>query len=346
MKKRPFLILFIAAMIISPSAQAQQPISEALLDQLDAAAARAEDARKKAGDFESPSYFPSEWEAVETQYAQARSIPRATDADVNRAIGAYNTAADSYDSIFMLTIPLYAQAREDEIMALRDMLIATGARVSFPEYLSPADRTSLLALDQYEAQDFYPARNSAARALLMYQALTVGYDAWLLRWEINEREFELYEPDQYDHAEEIAGNGLDAYRAGNIPIAMESAEEALLRYRLVLFIAWAGYAELRSSLAEGERLAALDTKTDIASRDLFIMAESDNKAAQDLLKLERYEEAAKLFINAEAMYVIASMSTMEKRGAAAAAIREAREKIEESGRIARRAEHSVEGGSQ
>ena len=343
MKKSPFFILFIAAVIISPSATAQQ--LQASAGQLDAAIARTDDAREKAGVFESPAYFPSEWEAAEAQYAHARSISMDTDADVTRALDAYRIAADSYDSILMLTLPLYAQAREDEIMSLRDLLIATGARASFPEYLSPADRTALLALDQFEAADFFPAKNSAARALSMYQTLTIGYDAWLLRWEIHERGFELYEPDQYDRAEEVAGDGIDAYEAGNIPAALENAEEALLRYRLVLSIAWAGYAELRSSLAEGERLAALDTKTDIASRTLFSMAESDNKAAQDLLKLERYEEAAKLFINAEAMYVIASMSTMEKRRTAATVIREAHEKIEESGRITRRIDHSVEGGS-
>ena len=332
MKKCPLFIFFIAAIIIPASAQ--QSASQTLLNELGAASARAGEARKKSADFEGDSYFPGEWEAAEAQYVQAGTMPKSSDDEIKRTINTYQAAADYFDKVIALTTPLYAQAREDEILAVREKLIAAGGRESFPEYLSPADNTAVLALDQYEAQDFYIAKDTAAKALFMYQILAAGYDAWLLRWEINGRDFIYYEPDQYDRAEEEFINGIDAYEAGDFPTAMENAENAQLRYRLVLSIAWAGYAELRSALAEGERLAALDTKTDIAARDLFLIADSDYKAATELLIQERYEEAAKLFINSEAMYVIASMSTMEKRSAAAAAIREAHEKIEESTRIA------------
>jgi hypothetical protein len=137
---------------------------------------------------------------------------------------------------------------------------------------------------------------------------------------------------------------MDTYRADNLPLAKEIAEEALLRYQLLLSTAWAEYAGVRSEMSEGERLAATDMKTNIAARDYFSMADTDNKAARELLESEEYEEAAKLFINSEAMYVISSMSALEKRRIATEVLKEALDKIEESDRAAREAEAIIEGG--
>jgi hypothetical protein len=137
---------------------------------------------------------------------------------------------------------------------------------------------------------------------------------------------------------------VDAYREGDFAGAQNKAGEALSAYEMALSTAWASYAELHSLIAEGERQAALDTKTDIAAREFFRIADSDNKTALKLLETKQFEDAAKLFIDAEAMFVIASMTTLEKKRTAAAAIRNANEKIMESDRIARNAEMTNEGG--
>ena len=377
MKKYPFFIPFIVAIIIlpcfsckstppppqqPPQQQESQPVAatpaaptapttatganQALLNELNTAAARAEQSRTRAGDFEGQSYFPSEWEAAEGQYAQAGQMPKGSDAEVRNAIAAYNAAADSFDSIFTLAVPLYAQAREDEIMAARTSLIERGAKEAFPDFFPPADSTALMALEQYEAGDFSAAKDSSAKALEMYEILTVAWDAWEVKWEIDEREFVFYDPDNYDRAREILSDAMDAYKAENLPSARKNAEESLLRYNLVLSSAWAEYAELRSSLAEGERLAALDMKANVAAREFFAIADTDNKTAQELLEAEEYEEAAKMFTNSEAMFVIASMSVLEKRRIATEALRGAQEKIEESDRVVRQAETIIEGGAQ
>lgn len=334
----------------SPQPQVQAPPpaagpSQALVNELNGAMARAAESRTRAEDFESPSYFPGEWEAAENQYAQAGQLPRATDSDIRRAIEAYNAAAGAYDSVFDLAIPLYAQAREDEIMALRDYLIEEEVKEAIPDYFDTADAASLLALNQYEAKDYYAAKDSAAKALQMYYILTVGYEAWIVKWEIDEREFQLYDADNYDRAGEIISDAADQYRAGAAARAQESAEEALLRYNLVLSTAWAGYAELRSQLANSERQAALDMKTNISAREYFTIADADNTRAQDLFITEQYEEASRIFVNAEAMFVIASMAALEKRQMASAALKQANEKIEESERTALQAEMLIEGGA-
>ena len=360
MKTRLILTAFIAAIAVIPffscksappapenlSAQTQQSAPEPTpqpapevkpsTDELNAAIARAEESRKKAITFESPSYFPGEWEAAEEQFARAGQNP---------GTEAYNSAADAYDSVSALAIPLYAQAREDEIVDARDTLVALGLKNSFPGYLAAADKTALSALDQYEAADYYAAADTAAMALSEYQLLETAFDAWQLRREIIERDFADYDPDNFDRAGQILGDAMDAFDAGNITEARESAGDSLERYEIVLAAGWTSYADDRSSMAEAERQAALEMRTNIAVKDLFNEGESSLQTGLTSLEDKRYEDASKQFINAEAMYIISSMSALEKRRRAIEAIREANEKIRESDQTGRRGETIIEGGS-
>jgi len=338
MKKLLFFAPFIIAMLVVPClvwAQTPQP-DQASTDALNAAIARTEEARKKAIDFESPYYFPGEWEAAEAQYANADSAQTAA---------AYNTAADAFDSVFNLTIPLYAQAREDEITMVRNSLIAAGVRAYFPEIFALADKAAVSALEQYEAQDYYTAADSAVQALLMYQTMTSAYNAWLVQQEIKERDFELYDLDNFNRAKEILNDAMDAYRAGNYALAQEDANEAMIRYNLVLSAGWAAYAELRFALAEAERQAALDIKANIAVRDLFNEADLNYRTSVVSYDSQKYQEAAGQFINSETLFIAASMAASEKRHNAAETIREAHEKIERSNETARQAEIIIKGRS-
>jgi hypothetical protein len=328
-------LFIIGFTVFLPSVRAQTT------DDRHSAYTRAQEARKKAGDFEANLYFPSEWEDAEGQHVRAQLM-----SDLNKSISTLNEAADAFDRLSGLAIPLYAQAREDEIMAIRGYLIAMGARKEFSKYLLEADRTALLALALCEAKDYYPARDSAVNALKKFTVLEAAFNSWLLKEEIQERGFAAYDPDNFELGEKTLLAAMDAYGEGDLAGARENAEEALSAYDLALLNAWASYAELHSLIAEGERLAALDMKTDIAAREFFRIADSDNRTALKLLESKQYEDAAKLFINAEAMFVIASITTMEKRRTAAGAIRNANEKIEESDIIARNAEINNKGGLQ
>ena len=334
MRRRLVLALFTAGFtVFLPVVWAQTA------NNLSSALAGAQESRKKAGDFEGNSYFPGEWEAAESQYVKAGLMTNR-----ENAVKTYNEAAAAFNRVFELAIPLYAQAREDEIMATRGYLTTLGAKDTFNEYIMDADKTALLALTQYEAGDYYPARDSAAQALQKFGVLETAFNAWLLRQEIQARGFAGYDPDNFELGGEIISGAMDAYMAGDLAGAREKAEEAISTYNMVLSTSWASYAELRSSLAEGERLAALDMKTDIAAKEFFKIADSENKIALELLESKKYEDAARLFINAEAMFVIASITTLEKRRTAAAALRNAAEKIHESDKIAENAKITIEGG--
>jgi len=349
MKKSLFLSLFIIALMIIPRLATAETLPE---NSMKAAAEEADEARKKAGDFEGDAYFPSEWEAAEAKYAQAAESVAIAEAAANfnaaadaydSATAAYNEAKDIYDSIYKLTIPLYAQAREDEIMAYRNSLIYAGARDSFPVYFPPADKAALLALSQYEEEDFYSAKDSADRALQMFQILAAAYDSWLLRHEIYERDFSLYDPDNYEHGREFLSDAMDAYNAEDLPLAMEKAEESLLRHEIVLSAGWSAYAELRAQLAEGERQAALDTKANITAKAYFSAADLDYNAAKELFEAEQYKDAAKLFTGAEALFIIANTYAQEKQSQAITIIREANERLEKSEENAKQAEIAIEG---
>jgi len=307
--------------------------------------AKAEAARKRAVDFDSPSYFPSDWEAAEAKYNAAGNMPKSTPSETQQAADSYNAVSDAYDELFRKAIPLYAQAREDEIMAARDELIATGFTNSFPDYLQNADDLALEAVDQYEAGDYYEAKDTAAKALNEYETLMIGAKIFLARQEIVDRGFGKYDPENFDKADEVTITAMDQYEAGNKEAAVVNAEEALLRYNLVLSNGWIAYSSDRRRFTILERDRALSERANIAARDSFREAESIFNQAEEVFSRENYPNAAILYTDAEAIYVISRQETEEKRLRAVESIRLAEEKIEESNVSAIEAERIIEGGS-
>ena len=376
-----------------PPPQTVTPVQETPAD-LSEQIARAQAARQTAVDFDSPLYFPSDWERIEAQFNSAGSAE------------AYDAAADAYSAILGRTVPLYAQAREDEIIAERNILISTGLTPYAPEYLRRADDIALTALDQYEAGDYYSAKDTAAEALREYEALNLAakvffaredllntgvthyaqeyldsaddialaaiyeYDAdnkeiaiayaeealdeyealylaarvFLAREEVINRGFIEYDADNFYRADDVALSAIDEYDAGNIEAAVEHAEEALLRYNIVLSNGWVAFASVRRESAIMERDNALAQRANIASRELFREGEASYSIAQENLAAGNYHDAALHYMDAEAIFIIARLDTEERRERALQTIRLAEERIEESNETAIEAERIIEGG--
>ena len=347
MKKSVFsvAVLIIMFALICVSCKTTPPAEPAPGDVLSGAIAKAEDARKRAIDFESPAYFPSDWEVLEARYADAGNLPKSTANEAQQAAAAYNAAADAYDELFKKTLPLSAQAREDELMAVREELISTGFTNYFPEYLKKADDLALAALDQYEAGNYYEARDATAKALDEYETLLIGAKIFLTRQEIVDRGFSKYDPDNFDKADEVTIAAMDAYEAGNKEAAVKNAEDAQLRYNLVLSNGWTAYAADRRNSAALERELALAERANIAVRDTFREAEALFSQAEESFEFENFQNAAIIYTDAEAIYVISRQETGEKRQRAIESIRLAEEKIGESNETAIEAEKIIEGGS-
>ncbi|MDR1318404.1 MAG: hypothetical protein LBJ90_02170, partial [Treponema sp.] len=167
-----------------------------------------------------------------------------------------------------------------------------------------------------------------------------------VREEIVNREFIPYDPENFDKADTVGQAAIDNYGSDNFESARDEADEAHLRYNLVLETGWASYAADKGASAGVERQNALDIKANIAARDLFNEAEAPYNQAVASLKAEKYEEAATLYTDSEARFIVAGQSAAEKRRLAEDAIKEAEEKVAESDETARKAEIVIEGGAQ
>jgi len=293
------------------------------------AAAMAEEARQRAIDFDAPAYFPGEWEAAEVHYAAE----------------AWELAVEAYNDLFEKSVPLYAQAKEDEIMAVREEIKASGLAEAYPQYLRTIDEIALQAKAQYDAKDYYEARETAATAMEEYSTLLVGARAYQARREIIDRGFLEYDRENFDRADETALQAKSKYDAGDKAGAVESAEEALLRYNLVLESGWTQYADSRRDAARRERELALEEKANIASREIFREADALFNQAESEFGRENFRNAGINYIDAEARFSVSRRDTEEKRLRAEEAIQVAEQKIEESGEAAAEAERIIEGGS-
>ncbi|MDR0623930.1 MAG: hypothetical protein LBG10_05815, partial [Treponema sp.] len=318
--------------------------SQAALNDLNAAIARAEEARKRASDFESGSYFPSDWENAESEYAAAGRLPKDTDDTARQAASRYTALADTYDGIFKRAIPLYARDREDEIVALRDEVLETGLSNTFPDYLLGADRTAAQALTQYEEADYYGALDSWTSALSRYQALKAGGAAYNTRQEIVNRDFISYDPDNFNKADESGLAAVESYQAERIEAAREQAEEAGLRYHRVLNTAWAAHVAERRLAADAERQKALDFKANVAVKTEFDAASAIYNQAGLSAQAENYTEAVRLYSQSEAQFIVVGRTAEIKRQEAEQALQEAEQKILESEENAKQAELILEGG--
>jgi hypothetical protein len=344
-------VLYVSCTTPTPPAPPQepsvqpQPAVQVQNDGLDAAMERAEKARQRASDFESPAYFPGEWETAEDLYARAGQLPKSNNNDIQRAVEAYNAAADSFDAVFALTIPLYAQAKEDEIMAIRGELINAGLRDAFPEYFIPADEEAVSALEQYEAKDYYAAKDSAERAYGMYDFMKETYGVWQIRQDIVEKGLDKFCPDEFDSADGFLSKAMEAYLAKEDMEALLNANEASQRYNNILKDGMIPYRDQQYSLAVAERQAAIDVRANIAVTEMFANAENVFNEAKRGMETEDYEETAREFFYARNLYAQAGAAASEKRRIAAEAIREAEEVIDEVIQNARQAESNTRGGT-
>ena len=205
----------------TPAATTPPPSGES--SEITQARAKAEQARTRALDFSSDSYYPSEWSAAQAQFNSAGTAAE------------YNAAAAAFDSIFDKTHPLYAKAREDEIIYARDELIATGMVPYAQDQFKDADTKALSALDQYDSGDYYSARDNAAAALNEYETMLIGADTFQTREELYNTGLTQYFQEYFDKAEAMGHEAIAQYQAGDISGARKNALAAQEEYETLLF---------------------------------------------------------------------------------------------------------------
>jgi hypothetical protein len=324
------------------------PADQATLDALASAQDQAEEARNRAFDFDSFVYLPKETDAADSQYVLAGSrLPVNTLGEAQEAITLYTAAAREFNRVFERVLPLYMQILWDEIAAAREeALPVIGLSDQALWRFDDAEELKADAVQLYEEKnDYYTAAATAIQVLDIYRAITVLALVWDAQQEIAVQNFGQFDPQGCADADIIAENALESYDAGYFTEAQDKAEEALLRYQLVLDNAWRVYAGERREAAQEEREVALALKANIAARNGFIDAENLYTEADNFLLLEQNETAADLFFQAEYLFSGASITTLEKRQIAQSAIEAAEAQTAASEVTVQNAEKILKGGN-
>ena len=222
--------------------------------------------------------------------------------------------------------------------------VAVRAEELTPEFLSDADKVGLNAVDKYLAGDYRGAKEGAANALSMYQALGAGLDAYKVREEIANRGFERFDSRNVALADDTLRAAANDYTAKNFTAAKDKSDEALLRYNLALKTAWEGYAGERRTAASTERQRAMDAKANVAVRQDFNSAQAVLNQANTAYQGKKFEEAALSYDNSGSMFTKAAQAAREKQRIAEEALQRANQRMAESDEKARNAELILEGG--
>jgi hypothetical protein len=322
------------------------PPSQAVLDNLNSAVAKAVQARKLATDFNGAGYFPPEFEAAEALYAQAESGKSTkTMRSTRESAVRYNQAADAFTAVADKAIVRYAEDLSAEVIAAREGAINADAGFLAEEYLLDADNTAADALAKYNARDFYNARDKGITARDMYTALETGVEAFKIRLEIDDNGFAGYDPAAIERADNEALSAVADYEAGNIAGAKSKAGNVLSSYRQSLEKAWESYAADTGAAAAAERQRALDFKANVAVRQEYDAANAVYNRGVGSHRGRNFDNAASLYMESQAMFESVTQSAREKRRIAEDALRQAALKVEESDAAAQDAE-LILGGAQ
>jgi hypothetical protein len=202
----------------------------------------------------------------------------------------------------------------------------------------------VLAEEQYQAKDYYTAKDTAEEALASYSFGKTWLDAYNVRAEIADRNFDVYDPMSVELADDVLFDAADNYLAKDYSGAGDKAEEALLRFNLALRAGWECYAAEMGAFAAAERQNALDLKANVAVRQEFNTAQAVYARADTAFQAERFEEAVTLYDDSLSQFEVITLVAKEKQLVAERALVRANEKIEESDETARAAEVVLEGG--
>jgi hypothetical protein len=319
------------------------PPTQEALDQLNAAKSRVETSRQQAIDIESLSYAPDDWLRAEDQYASVKEQAKeSTLGEVKEAIGLYNAAAEAYDDAARRSVPLYARVLTDEALKAREAALEAGIESLSPDRFAAADNYALRAIAKYEegepAGNYYEAADNAFQALNRYRVMRPGAQAYYIREEILKRDFAKYDADNYALAEASLFEAIDAYDAGNLPLAQEGADTAFLRYNLALKTGWESYTDEQRAAALQARQAALAAKANVAAKGVFNPADGLFTRGENSFKADKYPEAVDFYKQSIPQFVTARKLAEEKRIVAEQAIETAEKRVQISDDTAREAE--------
>jgi hypothetical protein len=324
-----------------------ETVSQALLNSLSDARTRAEASRQEAQSVNGPVYFSDDWNQADSGFTRTGTGLNTENAQsVQDAIASYNSLAAAFEDITRRSLPLYAEARQEEVLNARQAAIDAGAFEFSPGRFYIADEKGEEVSTRIDADDYRGAIGAADVALNYYNALKLGADAYMLRGAILDDNLAPYDQSNFDAAEENGIKALNAYDEGDLATVMVVVQEALNRYTQVWKTAWRSIATERRDSAGVERRAALNIKANVAVKDEYNAADALYNQAGAKFQSEEFEDAAELYTRSASMFTVVWETAEYKRQIADEAIQAAEQKVAESDQAARDAELILEEGDE
>ncbi len=303
-----FLVLIFSAVSCAGTPEAEDPVtpppvetppaqtppqtpavSRGAADALNAAKDLASANRAFALEVESPDYFPNEWNAAESRYAEANGTRIAeNDNAYGAAANTYNGIAADFEAVALDSLSPYSEDLRYEIIYERNAAIEAGILDITPERFAAADDYALDVLAAWEAEaaweleDYKTAIANAKNTLARYKVLKTGANAYRVRADIEAQRFASYNRTAINAVDQSAYLAVEQYDNGDMN-SLAGAEKALKDYTTiysVLETAEAAY-NVRTDIGS-HRFASYDsTAIDAADETAFRAVSQYNEGDAD-----------------------------------------------------------------
>jgi hypothetical protein len=281
-------------------APASEPAAPAIAapDELKAEAAAL---RKRAFDLGIKDVLPAEYAAAEEAYNLGNAKYGADNA---ASEAAYRDAIALYSGAIERGLPFLASAEGDKARAAQGAAYRKGAA----QYFGGEGDSASAALAQAEASEkageYEKAIASYKSAASSFAALSSMCDAAASRDAIAARDFAKWDPSNWTLAEGKLSQARELL-ASDSKASLTAADEAGLRYKLVMQNALGYYMADRKTFSEAERDRASSIKAEVAVKDDFAAAASLYEEAEAKRAADDAEAAADLYGRSAAAYAAA-----------------------------------------
>ncbi|MDX9899105.1 MAG: hypothetical protein RBT62_09300 [Spirochaetia bacterium] len=296
--------------------------------------------RKEAFELGLKDSMDKEYAVAEERYLAGKKALDADDRPIAKTeLGA---AEPLFADLVSKGVVMVAESRQTDANAARSRAMAAYADIQSPKALSTADAAMAMADVAFAAGDSKAAIEAYIIAITAYDAVEKRSTATSVKKTIDDLAYAPMDAGNY----EIAGQKLarvDELLAQDARGAQDAAEEALLRYRLVLAKGWELTAGSNKDSAEKAKTEAETIKAQVAVQTEYAEAKAAYDEAVAAYSSGDHELAAALFNEAEFMLNAAYESAAEKRSAALAAMEAAQLKSGESASIAEQADETLAG---
>jgi len=278
----------------------------------DALKAKATELRKKAFDLGLKEILADDYAAADKAYALGSEKYGKDNA---ASAAAYEDAAARFGKVIEDGLPLLASSERDKARAAEAAAFGKGAASYYYEDCDAAS-SALAEAEAIEKAGEYEKAVDAYRAVATrFAALGAMCDASAARDRIVERDFAKWDTSNWTIAEGKLASAGDLL-GSDAKASLTAADEAILRYKLVMQNGLSYYMADRKGLSESERERAAGIKSEVAVKDDFEAAAALYASAEEKRAAEDFEAASELYSRSAQAFTAAYDRAKAKMNAA------------------------------